>query len=55
MVSKDKFMDLINQKPEWREVIEKRILVPTFVGGQMYRRYPLGGRVGLYMDTFSRF
>ena len=35
MVTRDKYRDLINQKPEWREVIKKRTLMKTFVGDDL--------------------
>ena len=55
VVTRDQYRDLINQKPEWREVIEKRILMQTFVGDDlMFPHDPLG-RGGPNLDTFLRY
>ena len=55
VVTRDQYRDLINEKPEWREVIEKRILMQTFVGDDlMFPHDPLG-RGGPNLDTFLRF
>ena len=55
VVTRDQYRDLINQKLEWREVIEKRILMQTFVGDDlMFPHDPLG-RGGPNLDTFLRY
>ena len=55
VVTRDQYRDLINEKPEWREVIEKRILMQTFIGDDlMFPHDPLG-RGGPNLDTFLRF
>ena len=55
VVTRDQYRDLINEKPEWREVIEKRILMQTFVGDDlMFPHDPLG-RGGPNLDSFLRF
>lgn len=54
VVSNDQFKDLYEEKPEWRETIEKRILPPTFVGDVlMFPEDPLG-RHGPSLDKFLR-
>ena len=47
---------LPQEKPEWHEVVEKRILMPTFVGEDdlMWPHDPLG-RGGPSLDQFLNF
>ena len=49
-------MPLPQEKPEWHEVVEKRILMPTFVGEDdlMWPHDPLG-RGGPSLDQFLNF
>ena len=56
VVTRDHYTDLIKEKLEWREVIEKRILQQTFVCGDdlMFPHDPLG-RGGPNLDQFLRF
>ena len=57
VVSRDHFRDLIDEKPEYAEVIKKRILPQTFVCGDddvMFPPDPLG-RGGPNLDDFLRF
>jgi len=56
VVSKDNYRDLAHSKPEWMEVVKKRILMPTFVGEDvlMWPHDPLG-RGGLTLDQFLSF
>ena len=55
VVTRDQYRDLFDKKPEWREVIEKRILMQTFVGDDlMFPHDPLG-RGGPNLDQFLRF
>ena len=35
VVTRDNFRDLVDKKPEWREVVESRILMQTFVGDDL--------------------
>lgn len=35
VVTRDNFRDLVDKKPEWREVVESRILMQTFVGNDL--------------------
>uniref|UniRef100_A0A0C9PKC2 ZC3H12C_0 protein n=2 Tax=Fopius arisanus TaxID=64838 RepID=A0A0C9PKC2_9HYME len=54
VISSDQFRDLWNEKPEWRETIEKRLLAPTFVGDYlMFPEDPLG-RFGPSLHDFLR-
>ena len=55
VVTRDNFRDLANKKAEWKEVIQNRILMPTFVGDDlMFPHDPLGQH-GPNLDTFLRF
>ncbi|KAF5307191.1 hypothetical protein FQR65_LT00707 [Abscondita terminalis] len=55
VVSNDNFRDLFLEKPEWRETIEKRLLMPTWVGDVlMFPEDPLG-RNGPNLNSFLRF
>jgi len=57
VVTRDQFRDHIDKKPEWAEVIWKRILPQTFVCGDdvvMFPPDPLG-RGGPTLDEFLRF
>jgi len=56
VVTKDNYRDLAHSKPEWMEVVKKRILMPTFVGEDevMWPHDPLG-RGGLTLDQFLSF
>lgn len=55
VVSLDQYRDLYNEKPEWRETIEKRLLTPTFVGNYvMFPEDPLG-RNGPKLQEFLRY
>jgi ribonuclease ZC3H12 len=43
VVSQDQFRDLYAEKPQYRDTIENRLLVPTFVGEYvMFPEDPLG-------------
>ncbi|CAK9812079.1 Ribonuclease ZC3H12A [Anthophora quadrimaculata] len=54
VVSLDQYRDLYMEKPEWRNTIENRILVPTFVGNYvMFPEDPLG-RNGPKLDEFLK-
>ena len=56
VVSKDNYRDLAHRKPEWMEVVKKRILMPTFVGEDivMWPHDPLG-KGGMTLDQFLSF
>ena len=56
VVTKDNYRDLAHSKPEWMEVVKKRILMPTFVGEElvMWPHDPLG-RGGVTLDQFLSF
>ena len=56
VVTRDFYRDLIDKKAEWREVIEKRILQPTFPDEDslMIPNDPLG-RDGPTLDEFLRY
>ena len=55
VVTNDNLRDLAHDKPEWTEVVEKRILMPTFVGDEvMWPDDPLG-KGGPTLDQFLRF
>lgn len=54
IVSSDQYRDLYVEKPAWRNTIEKRLLMPTFVGDLvMFPEDPLG-RGGPKLDVFLR-
>lgn len=54
VVSSDQYRDLYLEKPEWRDTIEKRLLIPTFVGNYvMFPEDPLG-RGGPTLEEFLR-
>ena len=45
VVSQDQFRDLYKENPEYKNTIENRLLVPTFVGDfVMFPQDPLGRR-----------
>ena len=56
VITRDNYRDLAHSKPEWLEVVKKRILMPTFVGEDevMWPHDPLG-RGGLTLDQFLSF
>ncbi|KZC13270.1 PREDICTED: probable ribonuclease ZC3H12C [Dufourea novaeangliae] len=55
VISMDQYRDLYKEKPEWRETILNRLLVPTFVGDiVMFPDDPLG-RSGPRLDEFLRY
>jgi len=55
IVSRDNFKDVMKTKPEWRETIESRLLMPTFAGDYlMFPPDPLG-RGGPSLDQFLKF
>ncbi|XP_046744990.1 NEDD4-binding protein 1-like [Diprion similis] len=54
VVSLDQYRDLYAEKPEWKNTIENRLLVPTFVGKcVMFPEDPLG-RSGPKLEEFLR-
>lgn len=54
VVSMDQYRDLYMEKPEWKNTIENRLLVPTFVGNcVMFPEDPLG-REGPKLEDFLR-
>ncbi|XP_014213490.1 NEDD4-binding protein 1 [Copidosoma floridanum] len=54
VVSQDQFRDLYAEKPQYRDIIENRLLVPTFVGDYvMFPEDPLG-RNGPTLANFLR-
>jgi len=55
VVTRDNYRDLVNQKKEWREVIENRILMQTFVGDMLMWPHDPLGRTGPTLDEFLRF
>merc|ERR1712228_931509 len=46
VVTRDNYRDLINERKEWREVVEKRILMQTFVGDDVIFPHDPLGRTG---------
>lgn len=55
IVSNDHFRDLLEENPAWREAIENRLLMYTFVGDTfMVPSDPLG-KHGPHLDVFLRF
>ena len=56
MVTNDNYRDLLNEGPEMREAIEKRLLMFTFMPGGtlMFPQDPLG-RGGPTLEEFLRF
>ena len=55
VVSTDQFRDLIDEKAEWREIVEKRLLMFTFVDDSfMVPEDPLGRR-GPRLEDFLQF
>jgi len=55
VVTRDNYRDLINEKSEWRQVIEKRILMQTFVGDDIIFPHDPLGRTGPSLDDFLKF
>ncbi len=55
MVSNDNFRDLVHESPEMRDAIEQRLLMFTFMPGDilMFPQDPLG-RNGPTLDKFLR-
>ncbi|KAL0125135.1 hypothetical protein PUN28_004342 [Cardiocondyla obscurior] len=54
VVSKDQYRDLYKEKPEWRDTIKNRLLIPTFVEDYiMFPEDPLG-RFGPNLEQFLR-
>jgi len=54
VISSDQYRDLYEEKPEWRDTILNRLLMPTFVGDYiMFPEDPLG-KFGPNLDTFLR-
>ncbi|KAK0079559.1 hypothetical protein PV325_001079 [Microctonus aethiopoides] len=54
IVTSDQYRDLWQEKPEWRETIEKRLIAPTFAGNYvMFPEDPLG-RGGPKLDQFLK-
>ncbi|KAH0954897.1 hypothetical protein HN011_011142 [Eciton burchellii] len=52
VISSDQYRDLYEEKPEWRDTILNRLLMPTFVGDYiMFPEDPLG-KFGPNLDTF---
>jgi len=55
IVSRDNYRDILEEKPEWREPIEERLLMPTWVGDTiMFPSDPLGSD-GPTLDQFLKF
>nr|XP_039262291.1 endoribonuclease ZC3H12A-like [Styela clava] len=54
IVSNDNFRDLQNEKPEWREIIEKRLLMYSFVNDRFMPPDDPLGRNGPSLDNFLR-
>lgn len=55
IVSRDNYRDILEEKPEWRETIEERLLMPTFVGDTvMFPSDPLGKPTPT-LDEFLKF
>lgn len=56
VISRDNYRDLANEKSEWRDVVEEKILMPTFVGEHnlMWPHDPLG-KHGPNLDQFLKF
>ncbi|EZA51498.1 hypothetical protein DMN91_000627 [Ooceraea biroi] len=54
VISSDQYRDLYEEKPEWRDTILNRLLMPTFVGDYiMFPEDPLG-KCGPKLETFLR-
>uniref|UniRef100_A0A0A9YU68 Putative ribonuclease ZC3H12C n=4 Tax=Lygus hesperus TaxID=30085 RepID=A0A0A9YU68_LYGHE len=55
IVSRDNYRDLLNENPEWKDTIDKRLLMYTWVGDTiMFPKDPLG-RHGPNLEEFLRF
>jgi len=55
VISRDNYRDLVKEKSAWRDVIEKSLLMPTFVGNDlMFPHDPLGNK-GPSLDDFLMF
>ncbi|KAF6201090.1 hypothetical protein GE061_005537 [Apolygus lucorum] len=55
IVSRDNYRDLLNENPEWKETIHKRLLMYTWVGDTiMFPKDPLG-RHGPNLEEFLKF
>jgi hypothetical protein len=55
VVSRDKFRDIYQDSPNYRKIIEKQILVPTFIGDEVYFPEDPQGRGGLSLDELLSF
>lgn len=54
VISSDQYRDLYREKPEWRNTILNRLLIPTFVGDYiMFPEDPLG-KFGPNLERFLR-
>ncbi|XP_011157082.3 probable ribonuclease ZC3H12B [Solenopsis invicta] len=54
VISSDQYRDLYKEKPEWRDTIMNRLLIPTFVGDYiMFPEDPLG-KFGPNLERFLR-
>ncbi|XP_012543205.1 uncharacterized protein LOC105840729 isoform X2 [Monomorium pharaonis] len=54
VISSDQYRDLYKEKPEWRDTITNRLLIPTFVGNYvMFPEDPLG-QFGPNLEIFLR-
>ena len=55
-ITRDSYRDLVNKK-KWREVVEKRILMPTFAGDDLMlpHDHDLLGGDGPNLDQLLRF
>ncbi|XP_018339213.1 PREDICTED: probable ribonuclease ZC3H12C isoform X2 [Trachymyrmex septentrionalis] len=55
VISSDQYRDLYREKPEWRNTILNRLLIPTFVGDYiMFPEDPLG-KFGPNLERFLRY
>ena len=55
IVSNDHFRDLVEEDPSWRDAIENRLLMYTFVGDNFMPPTDPLGKHGPHIDTFLRF
>lgn len=55
VVTRDNYRDLADQKPGWKEVVERRILMPTFVGDDLMFPHDPQGKSGGNLDDFLKF
>jgi len=55
IISRDNYRDILEEKPSWREVIEERLLMPTWIADTiMFPSDPLG-EDGPTLDQFLKF